>query len=125
MTARRRRVRVAANFRRNLERIAAFLDEAGAPQEFEAILARLGDEIVPTLERFPEIGAGFLDRSPLSADGKALFAKVVGLLDPGDSLRQFVVGDYILLYLVRTECVDLLSIRHHRELSFDFAGHWP
>ena len=21
--------------------------------------------------------------------------------------------------------IDLLAIRHHRELSFDFAGHWP
>jgi len=125
VTTRRRRVRVAANFRRNLERIETFLDDAGAPLEFDAILRRLAEEIVPSLERFPEIGADFLERAPLSTDGKVLFARVAALMGPGDSLRQLVVGDYILLHLVRTEGVDLLSIRHHRELSFDFAGHWP
>lgn len=125
MTRRQRRVRGAANFRRNLERIEAFLQEAGAPLEFDAILRRLAEEIVPSLERFPEMGAEFLERAPLSTDGKVLFARVAALLGPGDSLRQLVIGDYVLLYLLRAECVDLLSIRHHRELSFDFAGHWP
>lgn len=125
MTTRHRRVRVAANFRRNLERIEVFLQEAGATLEFDTILRRLAEEIVPSVERFPEIGADFLERAPLSTDGKALFARVAALLGPGDSLRQLVVGDYILLYLVQDEGVVLLSIRHHRELSFDFAGHWP
>ena len=125
MTARRRTVRATANFRRNLERIEAFLESASAPQEFDRLLLDLSTKIIPDLERFPEIGADFLNRAPLSADGKALFARVVELLGPGDSLRQFVRGDYVILYAVARDATFLLAIRHHRELSFDFAGHWP
>jgi hypothetical protein len=29
------------------------------------------------------------------------------------------------LYRIEDRAIDLLAIRHHRELSFDFAGHWP
>ena len=36
-------------------------------------------------------------------------------------------GDYLILYAERKTCatVYLLSIRHHRQLSFDFASLWP
>lgn len=125
MSSRRCTIRSSANFRRNLDRIRAFLDSAEAPGAFVALVGRLAEETVPTLERFPEIGADFLDRAPASADGRALFAKVASLLGPGASLRQYILGDYVILYRLEGFSVDLLAIRHHRELSFDFAGHWP
>jgi hypothetical protein len=36
-------------------------------------------------------------------------------------------GDYLILYVEENEssAVYLLSIRHHRQLSFDFARLWP
>lgn len=125
MSSRRRLVRASANFRRNLERIRGFLVSVEASGEFASIVERLAIEAVPTLERFPEIGADFLDRAPVSADGKALFAKVVSLLGREARLRQYFMGDYVILYAVDGRAIDLLAIRHHRELSFDFAGHWP
>jgi hypothetical protein len=125
MSVRRLPVRATANFQRSLERIEAFLDSAQASTEFDAVVQRLVDDIVPTLGRYPELGADFLGRAPLSTDGRVLFAKVASLLGPASSLRQLVTGDYILLYAVRKEAVYLLAIRHHRELSFDFMGHWP
>lgn len=125
MTLRRLPVRATANFRRSLERIEAFLEAAQAGPEFDALVDRLANEIVPALSRFPELGADFLGRAPLSAEGKSLFAKVASLAGVGTSVRQFVTGDYILLYAVRKEAVYLLAVRHHRELSFDFKGHWP
>jgi plasmid stabilization system protein ParE len=125
VSSRRCTVRASANFRRNLERIRAFLESAGAPGAFAPLVQQLADETVPTLERFPEIGADFLDRAPASADGRALFAKVASLLGTGASLRQYILGDYVILYRLEGRSVDLLAIRHHRELSFDFAGHWP
>jgi plasmid stabilization system protein ParE len=125
VSSRRCTVRSSANFRRNLERIRTFLDPAEAPGAFVTLVERLAQETVPALERFPEIGADFLDRAPASADGKALFARVASLLGPGASLRQYVLGDYVILYRLEGRSVDLLAIRHHRELSFDFAGHWP
>jgi plasmid stabilization system protein ParE len=118
-------VRSTANFRRNLEQVEAFLASAEAPGAFEALLARIAGEIIPNLERFPELGADFLGRAPLSAEGQAMFERAAALLGRGGSLRQLVTGDYILLYAVREDSVYLLSIRHHRQLSFDFTAHWP
>jgi len=125
VSSRRCTVRSSANFRRNLERIRTFLDSAEAPAAFVSLVERLAEETVPTLEHFPEIGADFLGRAPASADGMAVFAKVVSLLGPGASLRQYILGDYVILYRLEGRSVDLLAIRHHRELSFDFTGHWP
>ena len=36
-------------------------------------------------------------------------------------------GDYLILYAEenKSSTVYLLSIRHHRQLSFDFARMWP
>lgn len=118
-------IRASANFRSNLDRIRVFLDSAHAPGEFTRLVERLAVETVPTLERFPAIGADFLDRAPASADGKALFAKVASLLGTGAVIRQYIQGDYVILYREKGRAIDLLAIRHHRELSFDFAGHWP
>jgi hypothetical protein len=47
-----------------------------------------------------------------------------------DALRNYLHGDYLMLYTVveasasTTATVYLLSIRHHRQLSFDFARLW-
>ena len=42
------------------------------------------------------------------------------------ALRDYLHGDYVMLYTaVDTDAtVYLLSIHHHRELSFDFARLW-
>jgi mRNA-degrading endonuclease RelE of RelBE toxin-antitoxin system len=44
-----------------------------------------------------------------------------------NALREYLHGDYLMLYTVldATATVYLLSIRHHRQLSIDFAGLWP
>lgn len=125
MTVRKLGIRATANFRRNLEQIEAFLAGAGAPKEFDRLLRSLADEVIPDIERFPEIGADFLGRAPLSADGRARFAKVLALLGPDASVRQLIRGDFIILYAIRREGIYLVAIRHHRQLSFDFPAHWP
>jgi len=48
-----------------------------------------------------------------------------------DALREYLHGDYLMLCTVMEasagpkSSVYLLSIRHHRQLSFDFARLWP
>jgi hypothetical protein len=121
----RRAVLATANFERNLEMVEEFLAKEKASGAFEGLLAQLADEIIPALERYPEIGSDFLARAPLSTKGQVLFEKVAKLLKPGTSLRQLTVGDYLVLYMHSEQVIHLLSIRHHRQLSFDFAGHWP
>ena len=125
MTARRRAARLAANFERNLDDIRSFLSEAGADFEFDRLIAHLSDEIVPTLERFPDLGTDFLAKAPLSVKGRAMFERIARQAGPTLSIRQLTDGEYLLLYAVEADAVTLLAIRHHRQLSFDFDAHWP
>ena len=39
-------------------------------------------------------------------------------------LREYLLPDYLILYARFDSRVTLLSIRHHRQLSFDFEGLW-
>ena len=123
--ARGRSVLVTRNFDRNLAAIREFLVAAEAGSAFDELIRRLDLEIIPNLERFPQLGVDFLARAPLSADGIALFEAVVKAASPGAEVRQLIDGDYVMLYLLEGTAVYLLSIKHHRQLSFDLPGHWP
>jgi len=104
-------VKVTANFERNLASIGE--------------VEYLHDRVIPAMERFPDIGADFTARAPLSREGQVLFDRLVALAGADAEVRQWIEGDYIILYLVRGRSIFLLSIKHHRQLSFDFGGHWP
>jgi hypothetical protein len=122
---RRTAVLASANFERNLAEIEKFLSDGEMRPAFDALIEHLSTEVVPTLERFPEIGADFMARAPLSVEGRVLFERIAGMAGADAELRQLVDGDYVILYLVRGGSLVLLSIKHHRQLSFDFSGHWP
>jgi hypothetical protein len=40
-------------------------------------------------------------------------------------IREYLTGDYLILYALIGDAVYLLSIRHHRQLSFDIERFWP
>ena len=117
-------VELTASFIEGLESIEAFLAEADAPQAYDELLDGLRRTVIPNLGRFPRIGRRYLDQPPQSAEAMALLAA----LPPGaaDALREYLHGDYLILYTVATpgQLVHLLSIRHHRELSFQFSRLW-
>jgi plasmid stabilization system protein ParE len=119
------RVELTASFLERLESIEAFLRDAEAPLAYDALLAALRDTVIPNLRRFPRMGRRYLDQPPQSAEAIAQ----LGLLPPGaaDALRMLGSGDYLILYVEekKSATVRLLSIRHHRQLSFDFARLWP
>lgn len=123
--ARARSVLVTRNFDRSLAAIRDFLSATGAAAAFSDLVGRLASEVIPNLQRYPALGADFLARAPLSADGIALFEKVVKSAGPGSQVRQLIDGDYLILYLDQGDTIYLLSIKHHRQLSFDLMGHWP
>ncbi|KWK24578.1 hypothetical protein WT77_14770 [Burkholderia stagnalis] len=121
-------VKLTANFEYNLEEIDAFLLEAETPQAFDALLDELTDTVIPNLERFPGMGRLFLERPARSVEarnGMARLAEQLDVIAEGSELREYVATHYLLLYAQIGGAVYLLSIRHHRQLSFDFAGHWP
>lgn len=117
-------VRITANFQANLEGIRDFLAAAGAIAEFERLLDRLFDDIIPNLARFPDLGRDFVTRMPQSMEGVAALTALRQKAGPATDLREYIADDYLLLYAVRARTVFLLSIRHHRQLSFDLRGHW-
>ena len=125
--ARAARVRLTASFERNLEALAAHCDEAGAPQAFERLLDELGDTVIPNLERFPRMGRAFLERpagSVEAGNGIDRLRARLGALEEGAELREYLMAEHLVLYLVAGARVFLLSIRHHRQLSFDFEALW-
>lgn len=121
-------VKFTANFERNLEGIELFLTEVGAPQAFDGLLDELLETVIPNLERFPEMGRPFMARQPRSVETTnalaALRAKLSALTPDANALREYALKDYLLLYAAIGGTIDLLAIRHQRQLSFDFEGHW-
>jgi hypothetical protein len=123
------RVELTASFLERLDAIEAFLVEADAGFAFDDLLAELRSTVIPNLRRFPRIGRRYLANPPQSAEALALLAAMPA--GAPHALREYLHGDYLMLYLVedaspKTEAtVVLLTIRHHRQLSFDFARLWP
>lgn len=119
------RVELTANFLERLDAIENFLEEAEADFAFDRLLSELRETIIPNLGRFPRIGKRYLDEPPQSAEAMNRLADMPSGVP--DALRVYLHGDYLLLYVALDElaCVQMLTIRHHRELSFDFARLWP
>ncbi|MBL8511202.1 MAG: hypothetical protein JNM52_06110 [Betaproteobacteria bacterium] len=53
-----------------------------------------------------------------------LRAKLLTLTTEPEALREYMLKDYWLLYVQIGSAIYLLSIRHQRQLSFDFEKHW-
>ena len=118
------RVELTASFLERLGAIEAFLTEADAVNAFDRLLADLRSTVIPNLRRFPRIGRLYVDQPPQSAEALAQLAALPA--GSVDALPEYVHGDFQILYSVASpdKVVHLLSVRHHRELSFQFARLW-
>ena len=119
------RVELTGSFLERLESIAVFLTEADAAFAFDALVDELRSTVILNLARFPRIGRRYLDTPPQSTEALAQLAALPA--GAPDTLRVYLHGDYLLLYAAveANTTVYLLSIRHHRQLSFDFSKLWP
>ena len=123
------RVELTASFLERLDVIKAILVEADAAFAFDDLLAELRATVIPNLQRFPRIGRRYLANPPQSAEALVQLAALP--TGAPDALREYMHGDYLMLYTVvdasskAGSVLYLLSIRNHRELSFDFARLWP
>lgn len=118
-------VAATTSFLARLDAIETFLLAADAGFAFDALLTELRATVFPNLRRFPLIGRRYLDHPPQSVES----LNALATLPTGtpDRLREYLHGDYLLLYTTDdiSSTVYLLTIRHHRQLSFDFTGLWP
>ena len=119
------RVELTARFLERLDAIEVFLSEADAAFVFDKLIAKLRATVIPNLARFPRIGRRYLDNPPQSAEAMAQLAALPE--GSAHALREYLHGDYLILYAAveHKATVYLLSIRHHRQLSFDFSRLWP
>ena len=119
------RVELTASFLERLDAIEMFLTEADASFAFDKLLAELRKTVIRNLARFPRIGRRYLDNPPQSAEALAQLATLPA--GAANALREYLHGDYLLLYaaMEANTTVYLLSIRHHRQLTFDFSAYWP
>jgi plasmid stabilization system protein ParE len=119
------RVELTASFLERLDAIEAFLSAADAGFAFDRLVDELRTTVIPNLRRFPRIGRRYLDNPPQSAEALAQLAALPA--GAPAALREYLHGDYLMLYtaIEADAAVYLLSIRHHRELAFDFARLWP
>ncbi|HMW64258.1 MAG TPA: type II toxin-antitoxin system RelE/ParE family toxin [Nitrospira sp.] len=121
-------IKFTSNFERYIEEIERFLTEAEAPQAYDGLLDELLETVIPNLERFPGMGRPFMLRQPRAVETTnalaTLRAKLLALTTDPEALREYVLKDYLLLYVQIGGTIYLLAIRHQRQLSFDFEGHW-
>ena len=117
-------VKLTANFEHNLEAIEAFLDGVGAPKVYDLLLDDLVNTLIPNLEYFPAVGRPFLERPVCSVEVANALARLQSKLRDGE-LREYLFTDYLVLYVQFDEVIHLLSIKHHRQVSFDFQSLWP
>jgi len=113
------RVELTASFLARLESIEKFLAGADAHFAYDDLLAELRATVIPNLRRFPRMGRPYLEQPPRSAEALNLLARLPA--GAPDALREYLSGDYLILYTEVESTVYLLSIRHHRQLSFEFA----
>ncbi|MFA6921892.1 MAG: type II toxin-antitoxin system RelE/ParE family toxin [Gallionella sp.] len=116
-------VKLTANFERNLEAIEAFLDEVDALRVYDRLLEELTDTLIPNLENFPAIGRPFLERTVRSVEVANALQRLQAKLNEGE-LREYLFADYLVLYAQFGDVIHLLSIKHHRQLSFGFQSLW-
>jgi hypothetical protein len=102
------------NVVRNLEALERFRPER--PQAWLKLNALLPTRVIPLLRKQPGVGRLF-DRGQLTPS--PLLEHIGGRLGGGE-LREYLVGEYLLLYLVGPKQQWLVAIRHSRELAYSF-----
>ena len=118
-----KRPRFTENSSANLTDIEEFVTPH-SQMAFHRFLDRLFDDVIPTLCRFPQSGRAFLTHAIQSTKANARTKDLRKFLNKGDDLREFVMDDYLVLYLVHQRQVIFLAVKHHRQLSFDLKRFW-
>lgn len=116
-------VRITDHFMACMATLETFLDEAGAQQAYDALLVQLQEVIVPNLEQHPQMGRALLQR-PLHSIETTRKVEALRARHGNVDIREYITGDYLILYTHTDNVTDLLSIRHHKQLSYELGMFW-
>jgi plasmid stabilization system protein ParE len=117
-------VELTRNFESNLDATKAFLDKASESAAFDPLIDHLFDVLIPNLQSFPHMGRDFLRQPIISMAARTKLRKLKAAMGKHTQLREYISDDYLILYALRASKIYLLSIRHHRQLSFELKSHW-
>jgi hypothetical protein len=120
-------IKFTDNFETNLEAIEIFWDECQFPPGYDQLLDELEQTLIPNLERFPMIGRPFISLQADSVEATHLqdkLRKKLAQMGGDNDVRQYTMENYFILYAIMNEVIYLLSIKHHKQLSFDFSHLW-
>ena len=116
-------VKFTANFESNLAEIEAYWLANKFPQGYDRLLYELGETVIPNIERFPGMGRPFMERRPESVEAVTKLEELkkrLAKLGRTGEFREYVMDDYLVLYIILESVAYLLAIKHHKQLSFDF-----
>jgi len=113
-------VYITNNFESNLDEIEDYLELNDGSYLYIPLLDELFSRIIPNIERFPDMGVEFLSGAINSIEAINQIEMIQARLASGAEIREYIFGHYILLYLHDNNAVYLLSIKHHRQLSYNF-----
>ena len=68
-----------------------------------------------------------MQRQPESVEAVTRLEKLnkhLTKLDRMGEFREYVMDDYLVLYVILASVAYLLAIKHHKQLSFDFERLW-
>jgi ParE toxin of type II toxin-antitoxin system, parDE len=103
-------------FRARMREIRQFLVEVEAVPVYHQLLVDLEQVVFPNLAAFPLIGQPWLDGKVQSTEALMAMARLPR--DAEQRLRQYIHGDFTLLYAVAADAIHLVTIRHHKESTF-------
>lgn len=113
-------VQITANFERNLISIEQFLTDADMVGQFDDLLEELSENLIPNLEQFPAIGRLFMSEPAQSIESRTARQKLQSRIKNA-TVHEYLMKNYLVLYARYTDAVCLLSIKHHRQLTFVIA----
>ncbi|SAL21658.1 hypothetical protein AWB74_00832 [Caballeronia arvi] len=107
-----------------LASIEEYWNRIGFPQGFDRLLDAIENDAIPLLQSFPAMGRRFVGALSEACESR-LVNDVLPAITRADGraqgeLREYVLDDHVLLYLLTGNTVHLLSIRYDRQPSFDF-----
>ncbi|MDR5770951.1 MULTISPECIES: type II toxin-antitoxin system RelE/ParE family toxin [unclassified Caballeronia] len=120
-------LRTSKKFLLRLADIERYWGRVDQPQSYERMLEVLESKVMPLLRRFPAIGRPFLNTDPDTYQAILACEELIEETEEAKKraeLREHVFEDYVLLYLLIGDTVLLASIRHTKEVSFDFDHIW-
>ena len=126
--SRRVTIQVSSDFDARLADIERYWDRVDQPRSFLRLVEAIEKKVMPLLRRFPAIGRRVFNSKPDAVDTLLVMEELAELMQargwgPGD-LHEYLFDDYVLLYLLSNDVVTFLSLRHTKEVSFDFSDLW-